>query len=149
MLLSKITSKTSNFNFLKPDKKSLVKKVSRETLNTSARVLEMCIASEQLSLTITSRLQSHEDKLRQIAKNLISTDETLEEVEDNLKKLERSCCCVIFYMIRKNVCNRGKPINSTDNEKERTCSLLSCFRLKKPSLLDSENDVIKIESPVI
>ena len=152
-----ITERTINSknNFLLPKSSQfydLVEKISQETLHSSNRMLQYCVASEQIGVQTSNNLEMQQEKLRKLQNNLDSTTENLRNVRKNLNNLNRNCCCFYYSSIFKSVKKLCCFDNKSTREPTEIKGLFSCFKCinsrSNASLANDKQNSFKLKEPL-
>ena len=94
----------------------LAKKISHQTMQSSCRILEMCITSEQIGTNTATKLQLNQEKLQRIQVKVKEANENMKEIDRNLDELERSCCFSFLYSLNKSLRLKCCKSNISDNQ---------------------------------
>ena len=152
----------SRNNFLLPKSSQfydLVEKISQETLHSSHRMLQYCVASEQIGVQTSNNLEIQQEKLRKLQNNLDSTTENLKNVRKNLNNLNTSCCCFYYSSIFKSVKKLCCFYNKSNKEQAKVKCIFSCFKFinsrsntsfandDKPNSIKLKEILVEVEKP--
>ena len=137
----------------------LVEKISQETLHSSHRMLQYCVASEQIGVQTSNNLEIQQEKLRKLQNNLDSTTENLKNVRKNLNNLNTSCCCFYYSSIFKSVKKLCCFYNKSNKEQAKVKCIFSCFKFinsrsntsfandDKPNSIKLKEILVEVEKP--
>lgn len=114
-MASTLSPKESS-HYLQAHGADLVKKISHQTMQSSCRILEMCITSEQIGTNTATKLQTNQEKLQRIQVKVREANEHMKEIDRNLDEIERPCCFAFLYNLNKSVKLKCCSSNVSDSQ---------------------------------